>query len=94
MSHVIERLKNNLLFEDTPEAKKLAKGMLCIPFKEEDQAGAQELFEALKSLTAKYEAAREGLTAIIQHQQEIAGTPNVNSVCSSIAKKALDISQL
>lgn len=48
--NLTERLKTNLIFVDSPEAKKEAVGVLCIPFKGEDQAGAQELFEALKNL--------------------------------------------
>jgi hypothetical protein len=50
---ITERLKTNLIFEDSPEAKEQAVGMLCIPFKGEDQAGAQELFDALKALVAR-----------------------------------------
>ena len=93
-SCVIDRLRNNLIFEDSLEAKEKAVGMLCIPFKDEDQTGVQELFDALKVLTERYEAARAGLAEIIAHQQRVAGTENVIGVCTSIAKRALENSEL
>ena len=47
---VAERLKTNLMFEHSEENQKDAKGLLCIPFKDEDEAGAKELFEAIQKL--------------------------------------------
>lgn len=48
--NLTERLKANLIFVDSPEAKKEAVGVMCIPFKNEDAAGAEELFQAIKNL--------------------------------------------
>jgi hypothetical protein len=47
---VIERLKTNLIFEHSEENQNDAVGMLCIPFKNEDGAGAEELFQAIQKL--------------------------------------------
>lgn len=47
---VAKRLKTNLIFEHSEDNQKEAVGMICIPFKNENEAGAQELFLAIQKL--------------------------------------------
>lgn len=90
---LIDRLRDNLVFEDSETAQQECVGMLCVPFKNEDAESVKELWEAMRVLAIKYEIARKGLEDIVKHQK-IAVKGHLLSTCSIIANQSLENSKL